>query len=209
MNRRIRVRDAVVLAGLAVLLGVTGCAIQPDAQPRDISEEDRGAFGEDVATGDEAAGTSLIFLLAPNEPGEIQLLRSAMRDVPVPVDVTPVLRSLLSGPNADEREAGIDTDIPVDLVLNTESVLGRVSMIDVNEALDELDAVSLRYAIAQIVFTVTSVEGIDAVQIKVNGEDRLWPRGDGELTATALTPYDYPGLVESTQPPYPAVPSGM
>ena len=211
--RHRRVPRVVVLIAAACLSGLAGCAIQPDAQPRDIADEDRGVFGDEAPTGDEATGTSLIFLLAPSEPDGPQLLRSAMRDVPSDSagegTVAGVVRSLLSGPNAAEREDGIDTAIPPGLMLNSERTLGRTSTIDVNEALDDLDAVTLRNAIAQIVATVTSVEGVDAVQIRVNGEGRVWPRGDGELTATPLTPYDYPGLVESTQPPYPAIPSAF
>ena len=79
--------------------------------------------------------------------------------------------------------------------------------VDVSSVLEELDAVDLRYAVAQIVTTVTAIDEVNAVRIEVDGEDRLWPRGDGELTALPLTAYDYPGMVESTQPDYPAVPS--
>jgi hypothetical protein len=189
---------------LVAVAGLAGCAIQPDAGPRDIPEEDRGSFAE-RPTGDEAAGTSLIFLMAPNEPGEAPQLRSAMRDVaPAP---QAVVRSLMAGPNATEREAGLDSKIPTDVIVNDVSTLGRVTTVDLSAAFDEIDAVDLPYAIAQIVTTITALETVDAVQIRVDGEDRVWPRGDGELTAEPLTRYDYPGLVESTQPPYPAIPS--
>ena len=197
-------RRAFVVA--AVLAGLAGCAIQPDAAPRDIPEEDRGSFGAEIPTGDVTAGSNLIFLFAPSEPGTPQLLRSAMRDVPS--TVAAVVRSLLAGPNRTEREAGADTAIPATLRTNAVRTPGRVATIDVNDALDELDADDLRYAVAQIVFTVTATGNVDEVLISVNGEERAWPRGDGELTSEPLTPYDYPGLVESTQPAYPAIPSG-
>jgi hypothetical protein len=35
----------------------------------------------------------------------------------------------------------------------------------------------------------------------------VWPRGNGELTDDPLTAYDFPGLVESTQPAFPGTPS--
>jgi spore germination protein GerM len=206
MSRSNSAARTVLLGVLVAIAGLVGCAIQPDAQPRDVPEEDRGGFGGDVASGEETAGTSLIYLLAPNEPGETQLLRSAMRDSPSTSDA--VVRSLLSGPNRAERGAGIETAIPADLALNNPvRNVGRVATVDVGTEIDDIDAADLRYAVAQIVLTVTALDEIDEVQIKVDGEDRVWPRGDGELTADPLTAYDFPGLVESTQPDYPAIPS--
>ena len=198
-------RHRMLVGVLVVAAGLVGCAIQPDAAPRDVPEEDRRFFAGETATGDEAAGTSLIFLLAPNQPGETPQLRSAMRDVPS--ESLAVVRSLMSGPNDSEGAAGIGTAIPSELVVNSADRFGRVTTVDVSGALDEIDAVDLRYAIAQIVYTVTALGNVDAVEIRVDGEERVWPRGDGELTAEPLTPYDDPGLVESTQPHYPAVPS--
>ncbi len=194
-----------VLAALFTLvLFAVGCAIQPDASPRDIPEEDRGAFGADEVTGGEAGGSALIFLLAPPQPGGEQLLRSVMRDVGT---TSAAIRALFAGPNSAELADDLDTAIPTDLELISERTLGRVSIIDVNDALDELDAVDLRNAVAQIVMTATAIDDVDAVQIRVNGEDQVWPRGNGELTDRPLTPFDYPGLVESTQPPYPSLSS--
>ncbi len=202
-------RASTARTGLGCLLvaiaGLTGCAIQPDAEPRDIPEEDRGRFASDVATGDEATGTSLIFLLAPNEPGETQLLRSAMRDAPSTSSA--VIRSLMSGPNLAEREAGIETAIPPDLVVNSVRTFSGIATVDLSGDIDDIDAVDLRYAVAQIVTTVTALDDVDAARIRVDGEDRAWPRGDGELTSEPLSAYDFPGFVESTQPAYPAIPS--
>ena len=48
---------------------------------------------------------------------------------------------------------------------------------------------------------------MSAVRLRVDGQDQSWPKGDGETNDGALTVYDYPGLVQSAQPPYPAVPS--
>jgi Sporulation and spore germination len=194
-----------VLAALAALvLFAAGCSIQPDASPRDIPDEDRGAFGADEATGDEAGGSALIFLLAPPASGGEQLLRSVMRDVGT---TSAAVRALFAGPNSAEQADELDTAIPPDLVMNSERTLGRVSIIDVNDALDSLDAVDLRMALAQIVMTATASDDVDSVQIRVNGEEEVWPRGDGELTGRPLTPFDYPGMVESTQPPYPSLSS--
>jgi hypothetical protein len=45
------------------------------------------------------------------------------------------------------------------------------------------------------------------VKILVDGADQQWPAGDGALQSEPLTVYDYPGLVVSAQPAYPAIPT--
>jgi spore germination protein GerM len=91
-------------------------------------------------------------------------------------------------------------------LLSTRSI-GQVLTIDVTDVFGELTPEALRLATAQIVVTADEVEGVNAVRIRIDGEQRAWPVGNGELTDAALTVYDYPGLVESSQPALPAIPS--
>ncbi len=71
----------------------------------------------------------------------------------------------------------------------------------------EVHAEVPRLAVAQIVSTATDIEGVGSVQLRIDGVPRVWPLGNGELTDRPLTQYDYPGLVESSQPAFPAIPS--
>jgi len=193
---------------LAMLLGtvlvVSGCSIQPDASPNDLPADRAEVFG-DVATGDVAAGTNRIYLLAPTNPEAPQRLRPAQRDVP-PVPKS-VLDSLFAGPNAAERDAQLDTAIPADARVLAARPVGQLLTIDLTDVFDELNPEGLRLAVAQIVSTATDIEGVQSVQLRIDGEPRVWPLGNGELTDRALTKYDYPGLVESSQPAFPAIPS--
>lgn len=195
-------RWAIALV-LAVFVAA-GCSIRPDTAPNDVPAARAEVFG-DPATGDEAAGDNRIYLLAPTAPEARQRLRSVQRDVPT----TPasVLVSLFAGPNASERSAKLDTAIPADAELSAARTVGRVLTIDVTDVFDELTPEGLRLAVAQIVATATDIAGVQSVQLRIDGEPRVWPRGNGELTSRPLTKYDYPGLVESTQPAFPAVPS--
>lgn len=190
---------------LALLVVVSACGIEPQADPRDVPAEQQADF-EVLATGDEAAGTSRIYLVAPADPDEPQRLRSVLRDLPGDTDA--LLTSLFSGPNPDEQEAGLSTVLPRELELLGTRTTGSVLTVDVSASMDELTPDALRIAVAQIVTTASGIEGIDAVLLLVDGEDQLWPVGDGELTDRTLTVYDYPGLVESTQPALPALPGG-
>ena len=191
---------SVLIAALA-----TGCSIQPEAAPNDLSAERSDVFG-DPATGDEAAGANRIFLLVPADTEQPERLRSVQRDVPMEPEA--VLESLFAGPNTEERDEGLDTAIPADVeLLSTPRAVGQVLTVDVNDVFDELTPDGLRLAVAQIVSTATDIDGVQSVQLRIEGELGVWPLGNGELTQRPLTKYDYPGLVESSQPAFPAIPS--
>ena len=194
----------VLASLLACVMVLAGCSIQPDASPNDLPAERADVFG-DPATGDEAAGTNRIYLLAPADPEAAQRIRSVQRDVPTAP--ASVLASLFAGPNAAERDQLLDTAIPADVELLAARPVGPVLTVDLNDVFDELTPDGLRLAVAQIVSTATDIEGVESVQLRIEGQPRVWPLGNGELTDRPLTRYDYPGLVESTQPPFPAIPS--
>jgi spore germination protein GerM len=194
----------VVASTLIALAVLAGCSIQPEASPNDLPDEVANVFGE-PATGDEAAGTNRIYLLAPPDVDAPQRLRSVQRDVAPAAES--VLESLFAGPNADERDAQLDTAIPADVELLDARPVGQVLTVDLNDVFDDLTPDGLRLAVAQIVSTATDIDGVQSVQLRVEGEPRVWPLGSGELTDRPLTQYDYPGLVESSQPDFPAIPS--
>jgi spore germination protein GerM len=189
---------------LATSVAVAGCSIQPEAAPNDLPDARADVFGE-PDTGDEAAGTNRIYLLAPTDADSPVRLRSVLRDVPAAA--ASVLGSLLSGPNSQERQSQLDTAIPTDAELLGVRQTGSLLTVDVNDVFDELTPDGLRLAVAQIVATAADIDGISEVQLRVDGEPRVWPLGSGELTDRPLTVFDYPGIVESTQPPFPAVPA--
>jgi spore germination protein GerM len=194
----------VLSSTLIALAVLAGCSIQPEASPNDLPDEVANVFGE-PATGDEAAGTNRIYLLAPPDVDAPQRLRSVQRDVAPAAES--VLESLFAGPNADERDAQLDTAIPADVELLDARPVGQVLTVDLNDVFDDLTPDGLRLAVAQIVSTATDIDGVQSVQLRVEGQRRVWPLGSGELTDRPLTQYDYPGLVESSQPDFPAIPS--
>ncbi len=192
---------------VVVMMTVFGsaCAIQTEATPNDLPAERSNVFG-DPATGDEAAGNNLVYLLVPADTDQPERLRSVQRDVLS--EPTALLESLFAGPNAEERDAGLDTAIPSGIeLLSPPRTVGQVLTIDVNDVFDALTTDSLQLAVAQIVNTATTIAGVRSVQLRIDGEPRVWPSGSGELTDRPLLAYDYPGLVESSQPDFPGIPS--
>ena len=188
-----------------MLVATGGCGIAPDSAPRDVAPTERNLTVNAVSDGDEAGGTSRIYLVAPSEAGDPSLLRSTSRDVAS--GATPLIKSLLAGPNPDELASRLVTNIPQETQLLSTDSSGDVLTVDVSPEITELSGDLLVLAVAQIVFTATEIEGVRAVRLRVDGQDQRWPKGDGETSEGTLTVYDFPGLVESAQPPYPAVPS--
>ncbi len=191
-------------AFLVAVVGLVGCAIQVDESARPIPERDRGQFGVQEA-GDAAAGTSRIFLLAPATGDQDASLRSVRRNVPDnPEDI---FNSLIAGPNDSEREAGLSSFLPDDIQLESARLRGRTLTINVNDVFDGLTPDALRVAVAQLVATANEIDTVEQLRLQINGENQVWPLGDGQNTDRLLSIYDYPGFVESSQPAYPSVPS--
>jgi len=191
-------RLAAPLLALAVLAG--SCSISEDSAPRDLPAEEQGNFGGGAAGG-PAAGTSKIYLITATE-GDQRLLRSVARDVPS--QAQDVLEALLEGRNATEQ---LETAIPDDLELLGVRERGRILTVDINDAFAGLDVNGVSFAVAQIVATATAIDSVERVNLRINGEEQAFPNGSGVLTPGPLSIYDYIGLIESTQPAFPAIPS--
>ncbi len=194
----------LVCTALTVAITVSGCAIREDPAPRAIPEEDRAAFGE-IATGDAAEGGGRIYLLSPVAPDAQTQLRAVRRIEPT--NPEELLNRLVAGPNEDESARGLSSAIPSDLEILGARTVGTRLTIDINDALDELSDEGLRQALAQIVATAVAIDQVQLVRLRVDGENQVWPTGDGEGTSQPLSIYDYPGFLETSQPAFPAPPS--
>jgi len=198
--------NRAALLALLVLTSATGCGIASDDGPRDIPAADQIALGiGGDANAGAATGTARVYFLSPEVVGQAALLRSVARDVAE--NPTALLQSLLAGPNQTEQANQFRTALPVGTTLLSARRQGFVLRVDLSPEVLELSGQVLTTAIAQIVFTVSEIEGVRGVTIVVAGANQQWPVGSGELTSSPLTVYDYPGLVPSSQPDYPAFPS--
>lgn len=198
------VRSVVAAAALAGAVAGAGCAIQPDNAPRDIPSAERGQL-DPVPPGPEATGQSRIYLVTDGSGGDSEL-RTVLRDVE-PLTPEAVLTTLIAGPNQGELDAGMTYAVPPSSTLHSAALAATTLNVDLSGEILELPGSSLRDAVAQIVFTGSELEGVRSVRIRVDGQSRDWPDGSGELQNRALTVYDYPGLAESAQPPYPPIPT--
>ena len=199
-------RGALVVAVAGALVATPACAIQPDSEPREVPVGDRLQLDPVEPEGaGENEGSSRVFLLSDADDDGEQQLRSRLRDVPGTPEA--VLDELLNGPNPTEFEAGLRTALPEDLTLISARPVAGTLNVDVSAEILELQQPALVLAVAEIVFTGSELDGIQQVSLRVDGEDYSWPDGRGELQTDPLTVFDFPGLAESTQPSYPAVPT--
>ncbi len=196
-------RLALTLAGVMAVMGA--CSIQLDEQPRDVPVEQRRDLDTDEAEAGSSAGDTRIFLIAPSESTDRRVLRSVLRDIPN--DPSSALKALFEGPNDEEAAGDFSTALPSDLELLSATRIGDIITVNVTGELLNVSGEGSILAVAQIVATATGFDGIDAVRLRVDGEPQTWPGADGELLTGPLLVYDYPGLIESSQPAYPGAPS--
>ena len=184
----------------AVLIVTAACGVQPDSSPRDLPDAEQGLETSNESSGDIAAGADRIYLIGP---GDDRLLRSVQREADSASDL---VRTLLRGPNDDEIEAQFTTAIPSTTELNDATIAGQNLTVDLTPDIIELDTQSLIRAIAQIVYTATELDGIETVQIEIDNERLSAPTPNGDTTTSPLRIYDYPGLIQTSQPAFPAGP---
>jgi spore germination protein GerM len=200
-------RRIVSLAAIAIsgALAGAGCAVDVDSGPRPVDPEllEQGAPTPRSAI--TPGGAVPMYLLAPADDGQGVQLRTVGRDT----DPTPlaIMTALTQGPTDTEVATRLRSALPTGLRVLSVRVNDSVLALDVSAELQDVSSDELVQAVAQVVFTATSLPGIDAVAISVDGVARQWPAGDGVLLARPLTRYDYPGFLPSAQPPYPPLPS--
>jgi spore germination protein GerM len=196
-------RLATLLLTCSALL--TACGIAADGAPRDIPEADQRQLGVSSGSGGATAGSAHIYLLSPTASGVTPTLQPVARNV----RETPssVLTSLIAGANSDERAKQFRTALPTGLALLSTRLIAGTLHIDLDRHILDVTGTDLVEAVAQIVFTVSEIDGVRYVAISVAGSPQQWPTADGSLQSAPLSVYDFPGLVSSAQPEYPAVPS--
>lgn len=196
MKRSVTVASACVAAS-AVL---SGCGIRPDAAPRDLPANERLVTDDATPGGSDAAGGNRIYLV---DPGEDRLLRSVPREAATGAELIEVL---LAGPNDDELAAQYSSVIPAGTKLLSARSQGQVLTIDLSSEITEITGQNLAQAVAQIVYTASELDGIEAVQLRVENEELTWPTASPGSTSATLRIYDYPNAIVTTQPDYPALP---
>lgn len=209
-NPLARWRDRVLPtlgALVAGALALAACGVPTDDQPRDVPSGERAELGVAGGGATGSAGRDpQVFLLGSTRAKET--LAGAPRAVPP--TLTGVLAAMLAGPSAEEQARRLRSAVPSGTRLRSARVgEDGVATVDLDATFDQSQGDAQRKAVAQVVFTATGIDGVDAVRLLVEGKSREWPRGDGFFQREPLTRAAYPDLDPSSQPEYPPAPTSV
>jgi len=195
------VASAVVVAVLAVLVAFAIRWIEGETGPVVIEPVD-----VPYALLDEAGPQPS----EPSDPASQQVtLYLVFGDALVPVervvprDATPldVVRLLVQGPTSDEVARGLTTYVTPDADPADVDVRADRAVVALTGALQVTSNSDRRtLAIAQLVYTLTALPGIDRVVFELDGARAEVPAGDGTLVRTPLQRSAFPVQVLATVP---------
>ncbi len=193
----LRSRLSHLTAAAAVMVGagtLVACGIPADSQPQALARKD---IPFDLL----APSTTIA---APGSPGArvplnvylvgITGLVPVSRDVRAPVTLSEALSALLGGPTDAEVANGLRTSVSAQTSLSAGVVGFGVGTVDLGGAFGQVGGQEQILAVAQLVFTATSVPGIVKVQFTLGGRPVEVPAGDGTLTQGPLGRSDFPSL---------------
>ena len=192
---RRRLTDAAGAAIALVVAGsLTACGIPADSQPQALARKD---IPFDLL----APSTTIATPGAPGarEPVNVYLvgitgLVPVSRGVRAPATLPEALSALLAGPTDAEVANGLRTAISAQTSVSAGPVGFGVGTVDLGGAFGQVGGQEQILAVAQLVFTATSVPGIIKVQFTLAGRPVEVPAGDGTLTQGPLGRSDFPSL---------------
>jgi spore germination protein GerM len=191
--------------GCALVLVAGGCGVstndepQPiarDKLPSDLLDADAGTGTDPMAGGGEVEMVQVWYLI--DDGGDIQL-HAVPRPVTAPAEASRRIDALFDpqrGPTEDEREQGISTAIPEGARLTAVPTFDdSVLEVGLSDEFYDQGGNTFIYAVAQLVYTVTEVPGVEAVRFTDEDGDRIQVQdGDGESRDEPVGREDYGNL---------------
>lgn len=170
---------ADVKRALAVLLLCLAAACaERGVHVVDRNDLPAGLYPEGAGTPRPAAteATVTIFMMDGNRVAPVT--RTGRSDMQRP---ELVLRALLSGPTEDELSKGLSTSLPSPVELSGVTVNEGVAEVDFNGAFETGMREELLRRIAQVVYTLSELDEVDAVRFYTNGQLYTVPDQNGDL----------------------------
>ncbi|KGN33027.1 hypothetical protein N802_16435 [Knoellia sinensis KCTC 19936] len=176
-------RSRAVLALMAAALLIAGCGVSLQDEPERI-DRDRATPGTTAPSAEAGQLEATVYLVRDDRlvPVQRRLRRT---------DGTELLRSLFAGPLADERKLGLRTALLPGLAAGRVSLVDSVAVVEVPAQVAQREGPDHVLAVAQIVFTLTTAEGVRSVQLARSGTPTPAPAGDGHLVVRPLTRADF------------------
>ena len=191
------------LAALGLLLASCGLPVdeQPEAIPRETLPDALLPSSTTTSTPAHQSSEVFIYLTKGERSGDEELAARRVRIRNEAPDQLPhdVLRHLVDNePLPEHRTDGLINNIPRQLQIRSVSFPGNqpgLVVVDVS-GLGDVEGAKQRLAVAQIVFTLTELEGLDRVQILIDGEASSLPAEGGTSSSEPLSRSNFPRLLE-------------
>lgn len=184
----------------ALLVGIAGCGLSPNDEPQAIDTDDVPAELLDpnpptsTTISDNVMATATVYLIV--HEGDTNRLAAVERVVTDPARPGPRINALLAPTSEDEQQEGLSSSIPADTVLIDTELRedGSELVVNLSGALFDIQGKELANAFAQLVWTVTELEGVRQVSFEVDGEAYRAPDDEGIEQPGAVTRTDYSSL---------------
>lgn len=186
-------RRAVALGALAVTgaLALTGCGIPTDASPHalprsgipfDLLQRSPTTTSPTSTTTPVGVPVRIFFL---DGSGHLAPVGRNVAVHPPGGEVDAVVSALLQGPTSAEATDGYRSAIPNSTRVLHASEVGGVATVDLSTNFGELVGPPQIQAVAQIVFTATSLPGVRAVAFELGGKPVQVPVASGAQVPVA------------------------
>ncbi len=181
-------RGVVVTSLVLIALCSCGIPVEDRARPLSADQVPSSLPGSGptstVPPGDPGPAATEVFFVRGSR------LEPVARPARVPRSVENAIATLVGGPTPAERSEGVRTALtrPVRLA---GTVAAGVPLIDVTESFAEVEGEELILALAQLVFTITGLPGVDGVSFARAGRPVEVPTADGTLKGGVLRRTDY------------------
>ena len=184
MSGRLR-RGLGVLGAAVVALVGAGCAIPTEGGPVSIAPS-KVPFGllnphpptttTTLPKPSSLVSVKVVFL---NSNANNQLT-PVDRVLSLPAPLTAILSDLIAGPSATEQSIGLTTAIPNDVVVLSATTSGGIVTVNFNSAFGFIAGTGAEEAVAQVVATVASANGIGTgVIFEIDGVRTSVPTANG------------------------------
>lgn len=172
------------LAGVLMVVILGSCGVPLDSEPVlvDIDYEPPPS----VATTDaEGLVATLMFLVRSER------LVPVTRDLTEPIDPAAIVQSLLDGPTLPEERSQLRTAIPAGTTLIGVEAQGAEVFVDLSREFVSVGGEEEILAIAQIVLTLTSLDGVERVGFRLDGVATNVPLPNGALSQAPVSGEPY------------------
>jgi hypothetical protein len=182
---------AVAVAVAALLVGgLAACGIPEQERPRPLGTDEipfelPGPTPVPTTAADAPGSPAVeVFLVDGNR------LAAVRRSVTTQPSVDAALAAVLGGPTTAEQARGLRTAIRSGVRL-AGTVASGVPLLDLGESFAQIEGEEQILALAQLVYTVTGIAGVDGVSFALLGRPVEVPTGDGTLKGGPLRREDY------------------